>query len=93
MEQKKIQRIGKKIAGQIQTIQDVVNGYKAIKAPAEYKDIHTMYLEAAKVYDEGLSYNRKGLAEQDNDKRGRKPIHILQMPAQCGLKRFPNSPR
>lgn len=57
----------KKIADQIQTIQDVVNGYKAIKPPAEYNVIHTMYLDAAKGYDEGLSYLRKGLAEQDNE--------------------------
>jgi hypothetical protein len=57
----------KKIADQLQTIQDVVNEYKAIKAPAQYEEIHMMYLEAAKLYDEGLSYNRKGLAEQDND--------------------------
>ncbi|MGX6446361.1 DUF3994 domain-containing protein [Neobacillus sp. K501] len=57
----------KKIADQLQTIQDVVNSYKAIKAPAEYNDIHTMYLEAAKAYDEGLRYSRKGLAEQDNE--------------------------
>jgi len=57
----------KKIEDQIQTIQDVVNEYKAIKAPAEYHDIHTMYLEAALSYDEGLNYLRKGVAEQDNE--------------------------
>lgn len=56
----------KKIAKQIEVIQDTVNGYKAIKAPAEYDEIHAMYLDSAKSYDKGLGYLREGLAKHDN---------------------------
>ncbi|OCA84124.1 hypothetical protein A8F94_15490 [Bacillus sp. FJAT-27225] len=71
----------KKIADQIQTIQDTVNGYKAIKAPAEYTEIHSLYLEAAKGYDEGLSYLRKGLAEQDNETWRKADTHFAEASA------------
>ncbi len=71
----------KKVAGQIDAIQEVVNGYKAIKAPAEYADIHTMYLDAAKSYDEGLSFLRKGLANQDNETWRKADTHFADASA------------
>ncbi|RHW41980.1 DUF3994 domain-containing protein [Neobacillus notoginsengisoli] len=71
----------KKVADQIQTIQDTVNGYKAMKAPAEFTEIHTMYLEAAKDYDKGLSYLRKGLAKKDNETLRKADPHFAEASA------------